>query len=108
MKDLNIDNLKLRASCGKLGNNSIGNYEWQSIYSSLNYSFAEVNNRSIETILIWQGQAGKVNYRISGNSAYNKNVVYTWTWGGDKCWIWPVPAAEMEKKPNLVQNEGWY
>ena len=29
-----FDNLKLRASWGKLGNNSIGNYEWQALYDS--------------------------------------------------------------------------
>lgn len=35
-----IDNLKLRASWGKLGNNSIGNYEWQALYNSgLQYVF---------------------------------------------------------------------
>lgn len=28
-----LSNLKLRASWGKLGNNSIGNYEWQALYS---------------------------------------------------------------------------
>lgn len=33
-----LSNLKLRASWGKLGNNSIGNYDWQSVYSSANYS----------------------------------------------------------------------
>ena len=30
-----FDNLKLRASWGKLGNNSIGNYEWQATYSAV-------------------------------------------------------------------------
>lgn len=41
MKNVNwLDNLKLRASWGKLGNNSIGNYEWQAIYGSgQNYIF---------------------------------------------------------------------
>lgn len=35
MKDINwLNNLKLRVSYGKLGNNSIGNYEWQSLYST--------------------------------------------------------------------------
>ena len=32
MKGLPIDNLKLRASWGKLGNNAIGNYEWQAVF----------------------------------------------------------------------------
>ncbi len=40
MKNAHIDDLKLRASWGKLGNNSIGNYDWQSTYSSAYYSFA--------------------------------------------------------------------
>ncbi|MGV8090269.1 MAG: SusC/RagA family TonB-linked outer membrane protein [Mangrovibacterium sp.] len=35
-----FNNLKLRASWGKLGNNSIGNYDWQATYSTSNYSFA--------------------------------------------------------------------
>ena len=34
MKNSGIDNLKLRASWGKLGNNSIGNYDWQSTYAT--------------------------------------------------------------------------
>ena len=33
-----LTNLKLRASWGKLGNNAIGNYDWQSVYSAANYS----------------------------------------------------------------------
>ena len=34
-----LDNLKFRASWGKLGNNSIGNYDWQSTYGTTKYSF---------------------------------------------------------------------
>ncbi|MEF8847473.1 MAG: SusC/RagA family TonB-linked outer membrane protein, partial [Candidatus Paceibacterota bacterium] len=34
-----ITYLKLRASYGRLGNAGIGNYEWQSVYASANYSF---------------------------------------------------------------------
>ena len=33
-----LSDLKLRVSYGELGNNSIGNYDWQSIYSSANYA----------------------------------------------------------------------
>lgn len=33
-----LSNLKLRVSYGELGNNAIGNYDWQSIYSSANYA----------------------------------------------------------------------
>ncbi len=39
MKNIQVINsLKLRASWGKLGNNSIGNYDWQSTYSAANYA----------------------------------------------------------------------
>lgn len=34
-----VDNLKLRLSWGQLGNNSIGNYDWQSTYGTANYVF---------------------------------------------------------------------
>lgn len=34
-----IDYFKLRASWGRLGNNGIGNYEWQNVYGPSNYSF---------------------------------------------------------------------
>lgn len=35
-----LDNLKLRASWGQLGNNSIGNYEWQAVYATApHYAF---------------------------------------------------------------------
>lgn len=40
MKNLGwFDNLKLRASWGKLGNNSIGNYDWQALYGIKQYVF---------------------------------------------------------------------
>ncbi len=52
-----VDNLKLRTSWGKLGNNNIGDYEYQSLYSAQNYSFGgsvatgiaptELSNRKI-------------------------------------------------------------
>jgi len=34
-----IDNLKFRVSWGQLGNNGIGNYDWQSTYGAANHSF---------------------------------------------------------------------
>ena len=41
-----VDNLKLRLSWGQLGNNSIGNYDWQSTYGTANYVFGtdEITN----------------------------------------------------------------
>lgn len=42
MKNTGIfDNLKVRASWGTLGNNSIGNYAYQSTYASANYTFGQ-------------------------------------------------------------------
>src|SRR5690554_2075076 len=38
LKDVNwLDDLKVRASWGSLGNNSVGNYEYQAVYNSSNY-----------------------------------------------------------------------
>ena len=34
MKNSKVDNLKIRASWGKLGNNSIGNYDYVSTYTT--------------------------------------------------------------------------
>lgn len=34
-----VNDLKLRVSWGKLGNNGIGNYEWQEFYQANNYNF---------------------------------------------------------------------
>lgn len=34
-------------------------------------------------------------------------TTYTWSWLGDQCWIWPIPAAEREQNPSLTQNPGW-
>ena len=46
MKDIDwLSDLKLRASWGKLGNNSIGNYEWQALYGS-GYNYAFNSNKS--------------------------------------------------------------
>ena len=42
MQGRGFDMLKLRASWGKLGNNSIGNYDYQSTYDARNYSFNNV------------------------------------------------------------------
>lgn len=58
-----LDNLKLRLSWGKLGNNSIGNYEWQSVYSAATYPLgnALANGIAITSIaneaLEWESTA---------------------------------------------------
>jgi TonB-linked SusC/RagA family outer membrane protein len=49
MEDSGIDNLKLRLSWGKLGNNSIGNYDYQSTYAS-GYSYPFGGNLSSGTV----------------------------------------------------------
>lgn len=55
-----LDNLKLRASYGSLGNNAIGNYDYQALYASSNYilnnalnvGFAQ--NALANAILTWE------------------------------------------------------
>jgi TonB-linked SusC/RagA family outer membrane protein len=52
MENIPLGNLKIRASWGKLGNNSIGNYEWQATYGSNNYIFGDkLNNGLAQTVL---------------------------------------------------------
>lgn len=46
-----IQNLKLRASWGKLGNNASGDYDYQSLYSKVNYSF-----NGLPATGLWQGK----------------------------------------------------
>ena len=33
--------------------------------------------------------------------------VYTYSWGGEEYWKWPIPSTECEKNNNLKQNNGW-
>ena len=33
--------------------------------------------------------------------------VYTYSWGGEEYWKWPIPSTEREKNTNLQQNDGW-
>lgn len=55
-----VDNLKLRFSYGSLGNNSIGNYDWQSTYGAANYAFGGeiINGMAITSLknyaLTWE------------------------------------------------------
>lgn len=35
------------------------------------------------------------------------NTTYSYLWGGNYLWKWAIPASEMEKNSNLVQNDGW-
>jgi len=82
-----LDNLKLRLSWGKLGNNSIGNYDWQSTYSSANYSFGQALASGIaitsiaNNALKWESTAvanigldfGMLKNKLTGSiDAYNK------------------------------------
>lgn len=82
-----LTNLKLRASWGKLGNNAIDNYEWQSVYSAANYSTGQalVSGIAITSIansmLTWEETAvtnigfdfGFLDNKLTGNiDAYNK------------------------------------
>jgi hypothetical protein len=39
-------------------------------------------------------------------SAWGANIA-NYTWGGDHFYTWPIPQAEIQINPNLVQNPGW-
>lgn len=96
MKSLTaLSDLKLRVSYGELGNNSIGNYDWQSIYSSSNYASGSdlLSGIAITSIannsLRWESTAvanigldyAFFNDRLTGTvDAYNKlttGILYT-------------------------------
>jgi TonB-linked SusC/RagA family outer membrane protein len=52
MKSIPLNNLKLRASWGKLGNNSIGDYEWQATYGVSSYVLGDkLNGGLAQTVL---------------------------------------------------------
>lgn len=90
-----MDNLKLRASWGKLGNNSIGNYDWQSVYSAANYSTGQALTSGIaitsiaNAALTWEETAvtnigidyGFLENKLTGNiDVYDKltsGILYT-------------------------------
>jgi len=90
-----LSNLKLRASWGKLGNNAIGNYDWQSTYSAANYSTGQALTSGIAITAIangaltWEETAvsnigfdfGLLNNKLTGNmDVYNKlttGILYT-------------------------------
>jgi TonB-linked SusC/RagA family outer membrane protein len=60
MEDLEwLDNLKLRASWGKLGNQNVGNYPYQDVLSSTSYPFASLESgvqltRLVDRTLQWE------------------------------------------------------
>lgn len=63
---MNIDNLKLKASYGVLGNQISGYYDWQSIYSKVNNVF----NESVQNGLI---QSQLPNYMLSWEKTATAN-----------------------------------
>ncbi len=77
-------NFKLRASWGRLGNNSIGNYEWQQTYGMVNYPFNSSTNLGLAPTaqaninLQWEKSTttdigfdfGVLNNRLSGSVDY--------------------------------------
>ena len=39
-------------------------------------------------------------------SVWGQNIA-NYTWGGDHFYTWPIPQAEIQINPKLVQNPGW-
>lgn len=62
-----LDNLKVRASYGALGNNSIGNYDYQAVYASSNY----ILNGTLQTGF---AQTAIANSIITWESTYVTNL----------------------------------
>lgn len=57
--------------------------------------------------LRWGTWKEKKFYEGNGLMEVWGNTTYSYMWGGDYLWKWAVPASEMGKNSNLVQNEGW-
>ena len=91
-----VDNLKIRLSWGQLGNNALGNYDWQSTYGTANYVFGTddlTNGIAITSIknyaLTWETTTvanvgidfGFLRNRLTGTiDVYNKltdGILYT-------------------------------
>jgi TonB-linked SusC/RagA family outer membrane protein len=62
-----MPNLKLRASWGALGNNSVGNYEYQAVYNAANYI---LNN----ALLVGFAQTSLANAGLTWESTYISNL----------------------------------
>lgn len=60
IKDKFLQNLKIRASWGQLGNNAIGDYDYQASYGKVNYSFNDVTvsglrqKKLANAFLLWE------------------------------------------------------
>lgn len=72
-----LDNLKVRASWGKLGNSEIGNYEYMSVYSTTNAVFGNALNSALymgaiaNSLLKWESTTS-VNFGIDVNLLKNR------------------------------------
>lgn len=101
MEDIPLNELKLRASWGKLGNNSIGNYDWQSTYAVANYSFggklasglgqlalanqhlvwesSTISNIGLDYAILNNRLAGSIDYynKLTGGILFRPNIFAT-------------------------------
>jgi hypothetical protein len=64
------------------------------------------NIKSKEMIFALQSKAGGENYGLTmgtylGNKCTLRNI------STDRDMLWPIPAVEIERNPNLQQNPGW-
>lgn len=67
MKDGFFDELKLRVSYGGLGNNSVGNYEAQSMYVTQNYSLGDA-------VAVGMAQTALANANLTWETTYVTNI----------------------------------
>ncbi|MFT4204160.1 MAG: SusC/RagA family TonB-linked outer membrane protein [Chitinophagaceae bacterium] len=94
LQDHNIQNVKLRASWGQVGNTASGNYSWQSTFSSVPYSFngtvvaAIASGSFSNSSLRWETTNAtnigldvlalrKLNVTLDWYSRYTKGILFT-------------------------------
>lgn len=75
-----LDNLKIRASWGQLGNNASGNYDYQATYGLVDYSFGGTQiaglrpGKIANPALMWESTT-VTNFGVDGNFLNNKLTI---------------------------------
>ncbi len=57
--------------------------------------------------LRWKTWKEKVFYTGAGVKQVWGSNTLPYNWQGDYIYTWPIPKAEREKNPKLIQNDGW-
>jgi len=119
MKDVSwLDNLKIRASWGQLGNQNVGTYPYQNVLGTTSYPFSTLESgvrltRMVDQSLKWE-TTSVTDIGIDGN-IMNGLITLTVDWYNkftdDILYSIPVPASVGLSAPTInggqMRNRGW-